>query len=83
MPVEPAVLEPEILEPAVFDISGAEGSFHVVGLPDPTMRYVTKEAAFEAAVSAAWTAIKQGRSVVIRVRGTDGSESALGDVHTA
>lgn len=67
----------------MYDVSGAEGAFRVQGLPDPTMRYVTKEAAFEAAVSAAWTAIKQGRSVVIRVRGSDGSESALGDVHTA
>jgi hypothetical protein len=67
----------------MYDVSGAEGALHVQGLPDPTMRYVTKEAAFEAAVSAAWTAIKQGRSVVIRVRGSDGSESALGDVHTA
>jgi|GEM_PF-6694678 len=67
----------------MFDVSGAEGSFYVAGLPDPTMRYVTKEAAFEAAVSAAGTAIKEGRSVIIRVRGSDGSESALGDVHTA
>lgn len=63
----------------MFDVSGGEGAFHVAGLPDPTMRYVTKEAAFEAAVAAAWTAIKEGRSVVIRVRGSDGSESALGD----
>jgi 3-oxoacyl-(acyl-carrier-protein) synthase len=71
------------VEPAIYDVSGGEGAFQVAGLNDPTMRYVTKEAAFEAAVASAWTAIKQGRSVVIRVRGSDGSESALGDVHTA
>lgn len=71
------------MDPAIFDVSGGEGAFHVKGLADPTTRYVTKEAAFEAAVAAAGTAIKEGRSVVIRVRGTDGSESALGDVHTA
>ncbi len=71
------------MEPVIYDVSGAEGAFTVAGLNDPTMRYVTKEAAFEAAVAAAWTAIKEGRSVVIRVRGSDGSESALGDVHTA
>ncbi len=76
-------MDPAILEPAMYEVSGVEGAFTVAGLNDPTMRYVTKEAAFEAAVAAAWTAIKEGRSVVIQVRGSDGSESALGDIHTA
>ena len=67
----------------MFDVTGAEGAFQVDGLPDPMMRYVTKEAAFEAAVAAAWTGIKEGRSIIIRVHGSDGSQSALGDVHTS
>lgn len=71
------------MEAAIYDVAGGEGAFTVGGLNDPTMRYVTKEAAFEAAVASAWTAIKEGRAVVIRVRGADGGESALGDVHTA
>ncbi len=67
------------MEPAIFNVGGGEGAFHVTGLPDRTINYVTKEAAFEGAVAAAWTAIREGRSVVIRVRGADGNDSAPGD----
>ncbi len=65
------------------DIRGRDGAFHVNGLADPRVRYGTRVAAFEAAVVAAATAIGEGRSVVIRVRGGGGSESVPGDVPTA
>ncbi len=65
------------------DIGGRDGAFRVNGLADPRVRYATRVAAFEAAVAAAGSAIGEGRSVIIRVRGSDGDERAPGDVTTA
>lgn len=68
---------------AVFKIVGSEGAWRITGQGDPTMSYVTKEAAFEAAVIDAGTHIKQGNSVLISVAGSDPGESALGDRRSA
>jgi len=66
-----------------FRIEGSEGAWRILGAGDPTMSYVTKQGAFDAAVTAAGTAIKQGSAVLISVAGSDPGESALGDRTTA
>ena len=67
------------MKPAMVDVGGRDGAFHVNGLSDPTSRYRTRVAAFEAAVAAASTAFAEGRSVVIRVCGGSGRGSAPDD----
>lgn len=67
----------------IYRVVGAEGAWRVAhddgtGAGQTGMAYATKEAAFEAAVSAASNAIKAGHDVSIVVPGADTDESALG-----
>lgn len=66
-----------------YRVVGTEGVWHVAhtdeaGADQTSMAYATKEAAFEAAVSAASNAIKAGNDVSILVPGARADESALG-----
>lgn len=40
--------------------------------------YISKEAAFEAIIGAAWLSIRDGHDVTINISGQTGAESALG-----
>jgi hypothetical protein len=62
---------------ASYTIVGKKGSWSIDHDGAREGDYVTKEAAFEAAVGAASNAIKEGHSVTIHVPGTDG-QSAVG-----
>jgi hypothetical protein len=66
-----------------YRVVGAEGAWHIarneeMGGDKTAMTYATKEAAFEAAVSAASNAIKAGRNVSIMVPGAEAGETSLG-----
>jgi hypothetical protein len=73
----------ETMGAALFEIVGTEGAWRIAGAAGSGMSYVTKEAAFEAAVASASTLLKEGRGVVIAVQGSDGGTSALGERTTA
>ncbi len=60
-----------------FEITGHEGAWQVTGPDGAGMSYPTREAAFESAVIAASTAIKEGAEISIVVRGRPGQ--ALGE----
>lgn len=62
-----------------YEITGTDGSWRVVqdGRPGG-LDYLTKEAAFEAAVGAAMLTIRDGLGVVVRVDGRAAGETALG-----
>ncbi|QJP13277.1 hypothetical protein G3545_06200 [Starkeya sp. ORNL1] len=62
----------------IYRIVGQEGAWHVVQEAGLGMAYTTKEAAFEAAVSAATNAIEAGHDVTIRVPTTRTGESQVG-----
>lgn len=62
----------------VYRISGREAEWRVEYNDEPGMAYVTKEAAFEAAVAAASNAIRDGHDVAIFVPGAEGGEPNLG-----
>lgn len=52
-----------------YDIVGSDGQWHVDAGKERSIPYSTREAAFEAAVSAASNAIREGRDVTIHVAG--------------
>lgn len=62
----------------IYRIVGHEGAWHVDQEAGLGMAYTTKEAAFEAAVSAATNAIKAGHDVTISVPATRTGESQVG-----
>lgn len=66
-----------IMERIDFEITGHEGAWQVTGPDGAGMSYPTREAAFESAVIAASTAIKEGAEISIVVRGRPGQ--ALGE----
>jgi hypothetical protein len=61
-----------------YRIVGYEGAWHVDQEAGLGMAYATKEAAFEAAVSAAANAIEAGHDVNISVPGARPAESQVG-----
>jgi hypothetical protein len=61
-----------------YRIVGHEGAWHADQEAGLGMAYATKEAAFEAAVSAATNAIKAGHDVTITVPAARPAESHLG-----
>lgn len=62
----------------IFRIRGTEANWFVEANGSTGMSYASKEAAFEAAVGAASTAIHEGRGVVIEVPQPKVTDSALG-----
>ncbi|SHO66837.1 MgtC family protein [Pseudoxanthobacter soli DSM 19599] len=67
----------DTMERIDFEITGHEGAWQVTGPDGAGMSYPTREAAFESAVIAASTAIKEGAEISIVVRGRPGQ--ALGE----
>lgn len=63
---------------AVYTIVGHNGKWSVAHDGALTGSYATKEAAFEAAVSAASNAIKAGHGVQIEVPGSSSAEPNVG-----
>jgi hypothetical protein len=63
---------------AVYRIVAHNGGWGVLHEGTVSGDYITKEAAFEAAVGPASNAIKNGQAVTITVEGSESGEPALG-----
>lgn len=63
---------------AVYKIVAHNGGWGVLHEGNVSGDYLTKEAAFEAAVGPAFNAIKNGQAVTITVEGSASGEPALG-----
>ncbi|MEJ1160939.1 hypothetical protein [Prosthecomicrobium sp. N25] len=63
-----------------YEIRGGEGSWTVSGTSGPPgLDYLTKEAAFEAAVGSAMNALREGHEIVITVPGARPDGTTLGN----
>jgi phosphotransferase system HPr-like phosphotransfer protein len=63
---------------ANYRIFGAPGEWRIEHDGNAENTYVTKEAAFEAAVGAASLALRQGHQVVVTAPGSDGDNATTG-----
>lgn len=59
------------MEPAIYEVVGEEGAVRLAGPRQPSRRYDSRSAAFDAALAAACSEIADGRPVVIAVRSTE------------
>jgi phosphotransferase system HPr-like phosphotransfer protein len=67
---------------ANYRIFGAPGDWHVEHDGKSENTYVTKEAAFEAAVAAASLALRQGHQIIVTAPGSDGAAATTGSRET-
>ncbi|HYI26462.1 MAG TPA: hypothetical protein VD863_01300 [Bradyrhizobium sp.] len=63
---------------ATYRVFGIPGEWRVDHDGKTENTYVTKEAAFEAAVAAASLALRQGHQVAVTAPGTDGEDATTG-----